>query len=1114
MNGINALTKAISSTLLFFMLLSTGYGAVNMDYPIEQTLADTGERFTIQVLAETSKQKATEEAIYVSSFLNLPIFIVQEPKGYSLYAGQFFNQLDAPHYQTQLKQSSFRKAAIKRKEWTKESEVARFNSQYLSRYDQPPQPKKPAFSNRPTLKDSASKRIGEQPDEQEDMWISVPSQPRLEQELRKGWSYMSQNDYNQACQKFSELRSENQIRAQATYALGTCYHRSAQPSLAIPMYKELIINNKRPDLVLLPLAEDLEAIGKHNEAKIYRNRHEDLTKDRWTGYQKAAYFKEQLTSLIQQRNTEQVIELLKNNEEKLNKCESIDSFFEGANYLNQAKQYGKSKYYLEGLFEKCENKWHLRVGLLHGLTSLSTLSESLRRIKQEQARPDAPSNYKQKLSSLDFNLHLRQASNQPKGSQDAYDLLMKLNERFPNRHQVVSNIGWWHYENENYEQALAYLEQSNKLRKSPNTERGIIYCLIQLGEHDKALILAGDSNFKSIELDLLKDKFSKLAITDPKTPEMANKILALEPDYLPAQRTLAWHYYETGSYTSSKEAFAALHQAYPEDMNLLKGHVYSLLKLGEIDQTEQLIEAESTRDKDINLVASGIYMDKAVLHYEQENYTDALNYINQHLELEPQNKDALALRSWIHFHKNEREKAIEDLEVVWQNNPTPENTRSLLFMYKSQYEKTPEDKKYQNFLIQLESSNNKEWHKMVSNEFAEEKDAITASQIAEAPEESYFNANATQAHVAVEYRDKSGDKGTSKLQSLGIYLGADIFSSYGKTWRLQLGWEQLNAGSLPPSPFIGRAFLSGTPGQPVQAPNESDTAKRIWIQHWSERGILKYAAFGTTALNSLVDVQPVFEIEGTFNTDPLGKRTGPTWNIHQRLVDQTLLSYVGQHDPYTQSEWGRVLQLGATLGNQWTLTSPHWLSGTISGDYYFGEHVWENWSIEGNLALGRTDQFDSHQRSWGLYLNASHFDKDQNHFTYGHGGYYSPQILLGAGPFAAFEAFTKDTTFWWKAEISAGAFFESTDDSIIYPMDTGHPLAEGVYAGESGMGVGARLKLQYRKLWTHYIETSGFIDWRKSPDFDEARIQATLRIYFEPRNALTLFDVFDRVDLP
>ena len=1082
--------------------------AVDPDYPINLINPNTKDRYTILVTKNITKQRAVEEAIYISSFLNLSIYIVQTTDNYSVYAGYFVNQIDAPHYQSVLKHSGYRKASIQRKDWPEEQQAAIFNPEYADRYAIPEE------RSTSQLRENATKKIGVITKPSADLWVAVPNQPRLEKQLREAWSYLSQNNYTDACSLFSQLREEKLIRAQATYGLAICYHRSSNPSRSVPLFTELLINEIRVEHILLPLSQDLESLDRHEEAKTYRERYENIHQDKWLDYQGEESFRLQVVQAIETKDEQTLTILLNNHKTLLENCQAIDSFYKSAHYLRINGNRKKAKTLYEDMLEACPDKWHLRVGLLYAISNLSGLSQSINLINDEKGRKGAPTHYKSRLDTLLFSLKVRAANAHPKGSNASLDAFQKLNDEYPNNAMILASIGWWHYQNDQFESALKYFEKSKTIKPSGDIKKGILYCHIQLGNTDKALQLAGEQNLKSVQLDILKEKIGRIEVKDPGVPELADKILALEPGHLPTKKTLAWHYFETEYYSKSKQLFSSLHQQQPDDISLLKGYVYSLLRLGEIDETEALLSTTETSDSDIDDVAAGIYMEKAVGHYEQENYSDALNYINKYLKSQPADQDALALRSWIHFHQNERQKAIQDLEQVWQSNPSKENTQSLAFLYKSQYKTDPNYTKYKEFLSNLETSDNPDWQSTAANEYANDNNPITAAQISQDTEASYSNSDALHAHLAFEYRDKSGDKGTSKWQSFSTYLGADIYSEQGKQWRLQLGWEKIRSGSLPPLPFIGRAFLRNDPGQPTQLHHTSDTAKRIWLEYWSERQILEYASIGTTSLNSLVSTMPVFELSGSFSTDLMGKRKLPYWNLHQRLVEESLLSYIGQYDPYTQDEWGRVLETGATIGHQWQLTNSYWLTGSLHGDYYWGENIWENWSIEANASIGKTEFFESYQRSLGLYTNLVHYDKNSNFFTYGHGGYYSPQILIGLGPFMAFEAHRKNTDFWWKAETSFGGFYESLDGAPLYPLDTGDLRATGSYASDSGFGIGAQIKLQYRKLWTRYFETSGFIDWRKSPDYDEARIQTTFRIYFEPRNALTTFDVYDRLDLP
>jgi hypothetical protein len=114
--------------------------------------------------------------------------------------------------------------------------------------------------------------------------------------------------------------------------------------------------------------------------------------------------------------------------------------------------------------------------------------------------------------------------------------------------------------------------------------------------------------------------------------------------------------------------------------------------------------------------------------------------------------------------------------------------------------------------------------------------------------------------------------------------------------------------------------------------------------------------------------------------------------LHRSNVKDSILSYVGQKDPYGNDEWGRVTRNGIEAGKTWPLAGRWWVSGSAGFDYYMGDSVWDNQAVHLDTAVGQTLLFDRDEVSYGLFATAQHFRR--NVF---HGGltYNSHPLALG-----------------------------------------------------------------------------------------------------------------------
>ena len=105
-----------------------------------------------------------------------------------------------------------------------------------------------------------------------------------------------------------------------------------------------------------------------------------------------------------------------------------------------------------------------------------------------------------------------------------------------------------------------------------------------------------------------------------------------------------------------------------------------------------------------------------------------------------------------------------------------------------------------------------------------------------------------------------------------------------------------------------------------------------------------------------------------------------------------------------------------------------------SGSYSFiqGLHVPDNWSATGNAGLywqivqGLTV---------GVNANAMHYDKNLKYFSFGQGGYFSPQqYYLGSIPISWY---SRHPRFEYEIKFSGGVQYLKEDTSPFYPVFAG-----------------------------------------------------------------------------
>ncbi len=227
----------------------------------------------------------------------------------------------------------------------------------------------------------------------------------------------------------------------------------------------------------------------------------------------------------------------------------------------------------------------------------------------------------------------------------------------------------------------------------------------------------------------------------------------------------------------------------------------------------------------------------------------------------------------------------------------------------------------------------------------------------------------------------------------------------------------------------------------------------------------------------------------------------------RRAVKDSLLSYAGVEDPATGDRWGGVTRTGAELG----LAFDNGDVGTYGdlGFYsYQGHNVDDNQEASFNLgAYVKPINQRWRELQTGVHLNYRSFDENRGQFTYGHGGYFSPQDYVSlAFPITYQESYNKVT---WNARVSPGFQSYSVEEAAYFPTLGGQQqwldiLADAGVApasyyeaeSESGFGLNLGAGLDYQLSPAFSLGTS--LGYDTFGDYSETSAMINLLYTMEP----------------
>ena len=288
--------------------------------------------------------------------------------------------------------------------------------------------------------------------------------------------------------------------------------------------------------------------------------------------------------------------------------------------------------------------------------------------------------------------------------------------------------------------------------------------------------------------------------------------------------------------------------------------------------------------------------------------------------------------------------------------------------------------------------------------------------------------------VSTGYRDRSGESG---LSALGELSGTAEYSTDFADGRIFARAQAVALDAGVPSEssefkfgrnglLQARALVAET--DPVLADIDSQHEAGVALSA-GYRGDLVSADIGSTPVG-FERVQVVGGVSVSPSLSQYAK--GKAW-FERRPVTDSLLSYAGTRDPVTGGYWGAVMKTSGGLSVSYDKEGTGvYVEGAYSD--YDGVNVLENSGLELNvggylLAMSRK----SADLKVGINGNYQTFDNNQNLYTFGHGGYFSPQSFLSVSFPVRYQLSTEQ--FEASASVSPGYQSFEQDSVPFFPTD-------------------------------------------------------------------------------
>ncbi|MCA1178530.1 MULTISPECIES: cellulose synthase complex outer membrane protein BcsC [unclassified Pantoea] len=212
---------------------------------------------------------------------------------------------------------------------------------------------------------------------------------------------------------------------------------------------------------------------------------------------------------------------------------------------------------------------------------------------------------------------------------------------------------------------------------------------------------------------------------------------------------------------------------------------------------------------------------------------------------------------------------------------------------------------------------------------------------------------------------------------------------------------------------------------------------------------------------------------------------GVTFTASRRPISSSLLAYAGARDPAANGgkTWGGVVATGGSVGLSYDQGGANGVWADISAHQITGENVADN-SRERLMAgyYYKLINEDNRRATVGLNSMLWHYQKDLSDYTFGQGGYYSPQQYFSLAVPVTYRQRTENWSFDLGGSVSWSQ--SQTDGQQRYPVNPGFTLASNPTSdSSSGNGFGYTLQAVVERRVTPHWSVGLAMDIQQAKDY-------------------------------
>lgn len=522
----------------------------------------------------------------------------------------------------------------------------------------------------------------------------------------------------------------------------------------------------------------------------------------------------------------------------------------------------------------------------------------------------------------------------------------------------------------------------------------------------------------------------------------------------PLSTALAWQLFTLNRWEDSRTWFERGLQwgAAPDES--VYGLALSEYQLGNIREALSYARELAADHKDARAFLQDVLSVSATDTYDTGNYAATVSMLRELYQYRYLNRGEQLMLAWAYQRLGRHEDAASLFEALYRSSKDKDTADGLNAALLSL-----EDVEYRNYLARelqgplmdyIEVTKLPPYtDRLVQRGFVRPAEAKKPNDYPE-----FQSVGAPVVYGEASFRYKSGEDGQGQLSETRLpTVGARIFLLERHRIEVKASRVVLTSGQPPYDADIGRPPVRDPDPEapkPTSFPHKATTELSDYelLLRYRWEGLLSpYAEIGFPAGSSVTD--PAFRLGLTSQYEG-GYVEGELFGLPVR---ESILSYGGIRDPFTGEKWGRVREYGARFSVYHEMNERYSLFGQIIGSYMSGKKVQNNQRLAMRLSGDRRFEVEGMEYlTLGPGLSVANYRRNLSEFTFGHGGYFSPQTFFQGDINATI--MTKQGQDWLVAASaflgfqtnhqSSTPFFPKEPDGRFYPSKNNSSFVFGI----------------------------------------------------------------------